>query len=439
MPRTIKFLDTVVRSLEPAPKREVYWCDGCPGFGLRITPSGNKSFVYKYMSSRESRWMTLGKYPQLSLQDARRQYYDLYEQVNEYGRDPVQEAKDEIERQKLRPIVSAFIETYLELMRLKGKTSINEEKRVFNADIKPVIGHKFIDEVTSKDIDDIQMRIMQRAKSRHNATRGGKVAIKNTLAYTRQLFNLAKKKGIVQSNPVLEIESLGVSGSRERVLSFREIWKLWNGIEDAGVPPVTANALKFALVTMQRSKEIRNMRYAAVKPGENVWHMERHDTKNRTMHRVPLNRHALELIENVRPFTGACPYVFGATRAFKAPLEPNPDLVPLGSSALPQAVRRSLDALEMDNICPHDLRRTGATWITAVGLPKLYARLMLNHSDGERDVTGEVYVQYSYDFEKKRAVQVWEFVLDQIVTCSSPDNIPTLEDIRSQVMHSGLL
>lgn len=42
---------------------------------------------------------------------------------------------------------------------------------------------------------------------------------------------------------------------------------------------------------------------------------------------------------------------------------------------------------------------------------------MLNHSDGERDLTGEVYVQYSYDFEKRRAVQVWAFVLDQIVTC----------------------
>lgn len=41
-------------------------------------------------------------------------------------------------------------------------------------------------------------------------------------------------------------------------------------------------------------------------------------------------------------------------------------------------------ALSIDDFCPHDLRRTGATWITAVGLPKLYARLLLNHSYGER-------------------------------------------------------
>jgi hypothetical protein len=108
------------------------------------------------MSSRESRWMTLGQYPKLTLQEARCQYFELYEQVNDYGRDPVQEAKEELERQKLRPTVSVFIDTYLELMRLKGKASIKEEERVFNIDIKPTIGDMLIDEVSSRDIDDIQ-------------------------------------------------------------------------------------------------------------------------------------------------------------------------------------------------------------------------------------------------------------------------------------------
>ncbi|MBL0717153.1 MAG: hypothetical protein JJV89_03795 [Desulfosarcina sp.] len=104
-----------------------------------------------------------------------------------------------------------------------------------------------------------------------------------------------------------------------------------------------------------------------------------------------------------------------------------------------QAVRSNRENLGIPNFRPHDLRRTGATWITAVGLPKLYARLMLNHSDGERDVTGQVYIQYSYDFEKQRAAKVWEFILDQIVTCSSPKDIPTLEELRTLVRQSSLL
>ncbi len=121
------------------------------------------------------------------------------------------------------------------------------------------------------------------------------------------------------------------------------------------------------------------------------------------------------------------------------PKNPNPELIPLGITAMPQAIRKNRKALDIDDFCPHDLRRTGATWITAVGLPKLYARLLLNHSDGERDVTGEVDVQYSYDFEKQRAAQVWEFILDQIVTCASPKEIPNLEKLRARVKESGLL
>ena len=129
------------------------------------------------------------------------------------------------------------------------------------------------------------------------------------------------------------------------------------------------------------------MRYSSYKPDENVWQMEVHETKNRTLHRVPMNRHALEIMAQVKPYTGACPYVFGATRAFSPPNPPNPDLIPPGRSAFSQAIRRSREAIGVEDFCPHDLRRTGATWITASGLPKLYARLMLNHSDGERDVS----------------------------------------------------
>ncbi|MCP5299120.1 MAG: integrase arm-type DNA-binding domain-containing protein [Chromatiaceae bacterium] len=439
MPTTIRFLDTVIRNLKPSNSRDTYWCDGCPGFGLRVTPAGGKSFVYKYKRGRQDRWITIGKYPEWSIRRARREYDALYEQVHAYGRDPVAERQEETKRLKGRVTVSAFIDAYLDLMRLKGKATVKEEERVLKCDVEPVIGGMFLDEVTVDDIEHIQTRILTRAKTRKNASRGGKVAIKNTLAYTRQLFNLAKKRTLIPTNPVIEIESLGESGSRDRVLSLREIWLFWNRLDQIGLPPVTVAALKFALVTMQRSTEIRHMRYASLKLDENVWQMETHETKNRTMHRVPLNGHALELIEQVRPYTSACPYVFGATRAMNPPREQKTSLEPFGSTAFSQAVRRSRDLLGIENICPHDLRRTGATWITAAGLPKLYARLMLNHSDGDRDVTGEVYVQYSYDFEKRRAAHVWAFVLDQIVSAKTPETIPNLEEIRNRVQQAQLL
>ncbi|WP_086930236.1 tyrosine-type recombinase/integrase [Agarilytica rhodophyticola] len=434
----MKFIDSVIRNLEPSDKRQVFWCDDSAGFGLRLTPNGTKTFVYKYMLGRKSRWLTLGKYPQYSIRKARRQYDEYYEQVNDYRRDPVEEIQQKKEANKGIPTFADFLPTYEEVMRLKGKATIDHEIKILNCHAVPVIGNKPLNSVTSSDIDDIQTNILKSAAKQKNASRGGRSAVKHTLVYISQAFELAKKKhkNVVTNNPVNDIESLGEAGVRERVLSFQEIWHFWHNVEDCS-SPVTAKALKFLLVSMQRSNEVRFMRHDAIQ--DNIWHMHMSDTKNNTIHRVPLTPLAHQLIKQAMVFTEACPYVFGATRASKAPKQPKPDLIPLGQTAFSQVTRKNKDKLNITDFKPHDLRRSAATWITAVGLPKLYARLMLNHNDGDNDVTGEVYVQYSYDFEKRKAADVWQFILEQVIHCKYVDDVPSLDEMRKQVKQSGLL
>ena len=444
MSNEIKFLDTIIRNIEPSQKRQNFWCVGCPGFGLRVTKTGAKTFIFKYMAAsgaykRVSRWITIGKYPEWSIRQARRKYDELYEQVHDYGRDPVNEEKEAKAKLAERKTVKELTEDYLELGRLKGKSYVHEEERYFRNDIWPFIGDKFFDEVTVNDIEQIQQNILKRCKTLTYATQNGKTAVRNAVGCARRLFDLAIKKGLIEVNPVRSIEPIGYAASRDRVLNFNEIWLFWNKIETLDISPVPAKALKFLLATMQRSNEVRNIRYSSVNLNDAIWQLERHETKNRTMHRVPLNRYALEAINEVKVLTGASEYIFGSTKISEPPKKLNPNLRPMGRFSFSQGIRRNRENLGIDDFRPHDLRRTGATWITAVGLPKLYARLMLNHSDGERDVTGEVYVRYSYDFEKQRAVKVWEFILDQIVTCNSPEDIPTLEDLRERVKTAGLL
>jgi integrase len=443
MSNTVKFIDTVIRNITPFKKRQTFWCLGCPGFGIRVNPSGSKVFVFKYMvdsvgDKRVSRWISIGKYPEWSIRQARHKYDELYEQVHAYGRDPVQEEKDEKAKFAERKTVKQLTEKYLEIGRLKGKAYAKEEERYFRKDIWPFIGDKFFDEVTVEDIERIQLNILKRGKTTAYATQNGRTAVKNAIGCARRLFDLAIKKGLIETNPVKRIEPLGYTGVRDRILSFEEIWLFWNKIETLDISPVPSKALKFLLATMQRGNEVRNMRYASVNLNDAIWHMKRHETKNRTMHRVPLNRYALEIINEVSDFTGASEYIFGSTKVTKPPKKLNPKLHPLLRYSFSQGVRRNREKLGIADFRPHDLRRTGATWITAVGLPKLYARLMLNHSDGERDVTGEVYIKYSYDFEKQRAAKVWEFILDQILVCESPKDIPTLEELRAQFLKSGL-
>jgi hypothetical protein len=80
-----------------------------------------------------------------------------------------------------------------------------------------------LEDVTSDDIDKIQRNIIKRSKVRKNATRDGKVAAIHAIACTRRLFILAVKKGKLARNPVSDIEPLGITGRRDRVLTRKEI------------------------------------------------------------------------------------------------------------------------------------------------------------------------------------------------------------------------
>ncbi len=67
-----------------------------------------------------SRWISIGKYPEWTIRQARKKYDELYEQVYQYGRDPVADKKEEEEKRKATYTVSAFIDVYIEYANLKG-------------------------------------------------------------------------------------------------------------------------------------------------------------------------------------------------------------------------------------------------------------------------------------------------------------------------------
>src|SRR5262245_2153943 len=96
MPRA-KLTDATVKALAPAASGQVtYWDATLPGFGLRIAPAGAKTWIIQYRHAGRVRRLKLGRYPLVSLADARDAARDKLASVTK-GDDPAGEKRAERE------------------------------------------------------------------------------------------------------------------------------------------------------------------------------------------------------------------------------------------------------------------------------------------------------------------------------------------------------
>lgn len=75
-------------------------------------------------------------------------------------------------------------------------------------------------------------------------------------------------------------------------------------------------------------------------------------------------------------------------------------------------MKRNVDKIGFDDVTPHDLRRTAATWLARLGTPRLVLEKILNHKD--KTVTAR-YDRYQYDAEKRQALEAWARKLGEII------------------------
>ena len=86
---------------------------------------------------------------------------------------------------------------------------------------------------------------------------------------------------------------------------------------------------------------------------------------------------------------------------------------PIQGSAVDHALRKNREILELDDVTPHDLRRTAASHMASMGINRLVLSKVLNHV--EQSVTS-IYDRYSYDKEKQEALEVWGEFLQNLIT-----------------------
>ncbi len=383
MPRT-KLTAQSLRTLSPIDgRRTEYFDEDLSGFSIRVAPSGRKSFSVLYRRGRRLRRYTLGKYPILGLSEARRLARRALAEAA-MGGDPgarkIQERRAET--------FSELCREYLERYAKTRKRSWREDERRIRKNLLPALGHRPVGEIRRAEV---------RATLEGIANRGAGIEANRTLALVRKIFNWGISVDLVERNPCTLLPRPARERMRSHVMSASDLRAFWNVLEHE--TPQTAAALRLMLLTAQRGGEVLGMRWADVDLVGGWWSIPEERSKNGLPHRVPLSPPARAFLENQRAGSVESAWVF-------------PNASGLGPRArIQKAIQRARRRAGIE-LRGHDLRRTAASCMASMGIPRFVIARILNHV--ETGVTA-VYDRHSYDREKREALEAWGRRLEEIL------------------------
>lgn len=387
--------DVQIRKIKPQEKR-FERSDG-KGLTLLVLPSGTKSWILRYQFEGKPKRLTLGKYPVLSLAEARVKANEARDDIQRH----IDPAIKKAEENRARITAPTFKDILRELWKkeLSLKKSGAETKRLLERDVIPVWEKRKVRDIKRRDIVLLLDEIEIRAPITRNRVHGA----------LSRLFNFAAERGIIDDSPCTRIRKLPEKG-RQRVLTAEEIHKLWSALDlnnkTVDAYRLTKLALKAILLTGQRPGEICGMRWDEI-DDDDFWNIPAERMKNKEDHRLPLTQHLLEILEQARALSGDSAYVFRSThKEGDAPMTP---------STLSRTLRRHWEHLAVsdDRYTPHDLRRTVRTRLAEAGVRDVIAERILAH---RLQGVMAVYNQHSYDNEKRQALSLWEQKLTKILS-----------------------
>jgi integrase len=365
-------------------KRTDYFDDSLPGFSLRVSEKGVKSWCVSYRFAGKWTRYTFGAFPIIKLAEARQTANDALHDAA-HGINPATKKKIERESETFAYIADEFLERHAKAK----KRSWHEDERILNADILPAFGNLRARDITRRDIRSLLEKKATSAPIMANRMR----------ALLRKIFNWAITAEIVESNPVYLVPAPGRERQRERVLTEDEIRGIWKAIDadkaDADdshrrEKALSAAIMKLRLITAQRGAEVMSMEWSEF--DGDWWTIPGEKTKNGLAHRVPLTAPAHKVLSEIRSSYGDSHFVF------QSPKRPDQHI-----SNPQKALERIQKATGIDFV-GHDFRRTAASHMTGMGIPRLTVKKILNHV--EREVTA-VYDRHSYDAEKRAALEEW--------------------------------
>src|SRR5882762_3291793 len=283
--RRVEFTDRSLKAIKPPPrpKQLDYFDDTLPGFGLRVSYNGRKSWIVLYRCNGVKGRLTLGRVDVLPLVDARELARDALKSAA-HGDDPGLKKDRDREAPTFKQLAGRYVEEYAK----PRKRTWQKDQRLLEKNLIPGLGRHKAHMITRADL---------RAELNKVKNRPAPVEAHRTFEVVRRLFNWAIEEEILTENPAAKLAKPAEEIPRERTLTADELQILWRALDDAS--PIVRGLFRMMMLAAQRRNEVSRMRWADLDRREGWWNIPAELTKTKRPYRVPLTPAMLAIIEEM--------------------------------------------------------------------------------------------------------------------------------------------
>lgn len=348
-----KLTKRFVESLQPRAESYFVWDSEVKGFGIRVMPSGNRTYQIQYRKGGRTRRASLGRHGNITADHARSLAKTALGQVAS-GLNPI----EEISSLRRAPRVDALCDRFYEVHaveRCKPSTQL-EYRRALDKFIKPAIGSFKVVDVERRDIAEL-----------HHSLKHIPYQANRVLQVLSKMFNLAEVWGYRPdgSNPCRHVPKYRET-KRERFLTPDEMARLGQTLteceRDGSESPFAIAAFRLLMLTGCRLSEIQTLRWSDI----TYRGIELQDSKTGARC-IPLPSAARAVLAEL-PRSVGNPYVIEGKL-------PNSHL-----TDLQHPWRRIRAKAQLDDVRIHDLRHSYASMAVSNGMPIQMVGRLLGHT-----------------------------------------------------------
>ena len=396
--------DTEIKKAKPCDKRRTLTDGG--GLYLQIEPTGGKLWRYQYRFEGKRKLLAIGKYPDISLQEARRRHREAREQLAQ-GIDPsaAKQAKKISGKTRAANSFEVIAREWFAMWKTdKAESHYSKVIARLEKDVFPYIGNRPIAEIKAPDI----LSVLRRIESR------GIVDTAHKAKYSiSQTFRFAVASGRAEHDPCPDLRGAlkPIKESHYPAITEPEkVAELLRTIDSYKGGPIVRAALRLAPLVFVRPGELRSAKWADIDLDRAEWKYI--VVKTKTEHLVPLSRQAVDILKDLHPLTGEREYVFPNVR----PGRPMADAT----------INRALQTMGYDTakeMTAHGFRAMARTLIAE---ELHYSPEVIEHQLAHRvsDPLGTAYNRTKYLKDRKAMMQDWSDYCDALKTANFVKVIP---------------